>query len=414
MYSKFITFFVSFLAQICNFELTYFTQLHKSQEEFNICQNSSWKLIDNTQNVIKNKYLALDKIGNKFILLHDMSWKNHDESAQAADFDVGPQDYSAFYIHQKLKKINFSFFTKASLIEISEYVNSIIVILYALVFDFFNLNKTTNLYLYFLLILVIIILAAVLIMLIKNRQVKKIHYDIIDILAHEINTPLTSIKLLSDIIRKKNYISEEKLKQYAAIIYQESERLIQNATQILQSSYYNLSEVQLKLRYHSINGIIQHFINNYQSIYENKISFHANLQAIESVTKIDRNYFIGVLINLLENAKKYCNSDLPVIQIRTYNTKNKINIEFSDNGKGIPLKYHKIIFKRFYSVPQKNQQNRLGFGIGLYYVKIVLEKMNASIYIKSEETKGTTFIIIFKIQKPPVKWQKKNPEKLAY
>jgi two-component system, OmpR family, phosphate regulon sensor histidine kinase PhoR len=105
------------------------------------------------------------------------------------------------------------------------------------------------------------------------------------------------------------------------------------------------------------------------------------------------------MTNLLDNARKYSANSHAEVIISTYNAQNKLFIEISDNGTGIDSKYHKLIFDRFYRVPTGNVHDKSGYGVGLYYVKNILSKMNAKIRVRSRQGHGTTFTIQFKLKK---------------
>ena len=111
----------------------------------------------------------------------------------------------------------------------------------------------------------------------------------------------------------------------------------------------------------------------------------------------DKMHITNAIVNLLTNAVKYSNG-IPEITIRTYNIGLNIVIEVKDNGMGIPGKYHRYIFDKYFRVPTGDVHNIKGFGIGLSYVKSVVEAHNGKVHVESEPGKGSIFTVSFPIE----------------
>lgn len=232
----------------------------------------------------------------------------------------------------------------------------------------------------------------------KQRRMQKIRLDVINNMSHEFKTPLTSIQLISEMILQHGPdLKDEKLKHYAGIIHQETDKMLQQAKQILNSAYYDQSKVVLRKRVFNLHGLIEYVLNSYTTVYnENEISVSMSLSAGYPFATVDRNHFINVLTNLLDNARKYSKNGHVHVCFKTYNVKNKIFIEIQDNGIGIEAKYQKLIFERFYRVPSGNIHEKSGYGVGLFYVKTILKQMNAEIGVRSKPGEGSVFIVQFK------------------
>ncbi len=229
----------------------------------------------------------------------------------------------------------------------------------------------------------------------REKKIQKIRMDVINNMTHEFKTPLTSVKLISEMIMQQgSALSEDKLKHYARIINQEVNKLLRQAKQFLNTAYYEEKRMQLRKRLYNIHGLIQYIVDSYQTVFtEGEVNISTNLKATDPVVITDRNHFINVLTNLIVNAHKYAKNNQVDICISTFNEHNKLYIEVSDNGIGIDPKYHKMIFNRFYRVPSGNIHEKSGYGVGLFYVKNVLQQMNADIRVKSRLGQGSTFII---------------------
>ena len=123
-----------------------------------------------------------------------------------------------------------------------------------------------------------------------------------------------------------------------------------------------------------------------------------SLTADQAVIKGDAIHIINVFFNLIDNSIKY-NSGIPEISINTYNFKQKIHIKITDNGIGIHPKYQKKLFSKFFRVPTGNVHNVKGFGIGLYYVRKVIQAHKGTITAKSMPLQGTEFTIVLPLIK---------------
>lgn len=398
------------------FTIGFFFQHSYLQKEFHRYRKISWTLAYNAFVECKMRFKNLESTSDTSMLIQKMHLMlqnvlSHTLDTEDIFFEIFDDNEQLLHRNKQPRSLNYLFFLSSSFRELTTYEHPVLGKFHIQVLDVIAYRNKKFLFFFHALWILLCISTIGLALLVweKNRRSQKIRLDVVNNLAHEFKTPLTSIKLLSDLIRKKNYPSEEKLKQYATIIYQESDRVLRQAHQMIQSAYYDSSELTLLLRFHNIHGIIQYFIQNYLRVFEyEKLVFQSYLQATQPYVRIDRNHFLNVLTNLLDNAKKYCTAETLIICIRTYNIKNKVYVEFSDNGVGIPPKLQKYIFDRFYRVPDGNRHNTSGYGIGLYYVKTVLEKMEASIQVRSKESEGSTFIISMKIQKSPAIWQKKK------
>jgi len=232
----------------------------------------------------------------------------------------------------------------------------------------------------------------------KQRKMQKIRLDVINNMSHEFKTPLTSIQLVSEMIMQQGTsMREDKLKQYAGIIHQESNKMLQQATQILNSAYYDQSKFVLRNRNHNIHGLIDYVLNTYILVYSDKeIHISKKFNASNPVIAVDRNHFVNVMTNLLDNARKYAKGNHVNVTVSTHNEGSRLLIEVEDDGIGIEAKYQKMVFDRFYRVPSGNVHDKSGYGVGLFYVKTILSQMNADIRVKSRLGHGSVFILQFK------------------
>jgi two-component system, OmpR family, phosphate regulon sensor histidine kinase PhoR len=228
----------------------------------------------------------------------------------------------------------------------------------------------------------------------KQKRLSEIKNDFINNMTHELKTPISTISLSSEMLIKTDFTNDpERLKKYAGIIYKENKRLENQVERVLNVAKLDKQKLMLQ----KVDIHIHDLILEAKEIFEfNQLeregTIELELNAPNSVIQADQVHITNVVYNLLDNAIKYC-EDTPSIKIRTSNLKNGIAIEMQDNGIGIKKEDQKLIFDKFYRVPTGNLHNVKGFGLGLYYVKLIIEEHGGTVKLKSAAGAGTTFII---------------------
>jgi signal transduction histidine kinase len=213
-------------------------------------------------------------------------------------------------------------------------------------------------------------------------------------MTHELKTPISTISLASQMINDPSIPAESKnMKNISRIIEDESKRLGYQVEKVLQMAIFDRGKLKLKLKQTDINDLILSVINNF-TIQVDKLGgkITGELNAANSQVKIDTVHFTNVISNLVDNAVKY-SPEKPEILVSTENKNGKLLIRIRDKGIGIKKEDQKRIFEKFYRVPTGNIHNVKGFGLGLSYVKKIVEEHEGSIAIKSELNKGTEFEI---------------------
>jgi len=184
------------------------------------------------------------------------------------------------------------------------------------------------------------------------------------------------------------------------MIGDENKRLSSLVENILQTAILDKGEFKLKILPIDIHNLIEESISNIKLQVENKEGHIVNeLRAKEHIIYADRIHITNIVLNLIDNALKY-SKDKPLIQIKTHSDNTGIFISIEDNGIGISRENQKHIFDMMYRVPTGNIHNVKGFGLGLCYVKAVVEKHNGSIKVESELGKKTIFTIHLPFNKP--------------
>ncbi len=234
----------------------------------------------------------------------------------------------------------------------------------------------------------------------KERSILVNTKDFIDNMVHEFQTPLANIKFASGLIKKKielNCENKDKITQYTQLIQDENTKLSQNVKDIL-------DVVGLSVDTGANDAIDLHLVlkecsDLYRSVIaEKQGQLVLDLTAINYKVVGDKTYIKHTFLNLIDNAIKYTKEN-PSVFIKTFNRKHKLVVVVKDNGIGIPKCEQDKVFEKYYRVSTGNVHDIKGFGLGLSFVKKVVDNLKGNISVKSELGKGSSFIITLKVSK---------------
>ncbi|MFK8038610.1 MAG: sensor histidine kinase [Crocinitomicaceae bacterium] len=230
--------------------------------------------------------------------------------------------------------------------------------------------------------------------ILRQKKLSEIKNDFINNMTHELKTPISTIRLSSESLLYNSNNSIDKVEKYASIIYKENKRLEQQVERVLSVAKLDKGEIKLKYSNFDIHEIIEEAKDNFEfNQLENEGRIDLDLNAINCIVYSDMVHITNVIYNLLDNASKYCNK-IPEILISTQDEKNMIRVTVKDNGKGISKENLKLIFDKFYRVPTGNIHDVKGFGLGLFYVKSIIEKLKGKVSAKSQINHGSEFTIL--------------------
>lgn len=246
----------------------------------------------------------------------------------------------------------------------------------------------------FLIIVIILTFAYTLIAILKQKKISEMKNDFINNMTHEIKTPIATISLACEALSDKDIIKSERVyNNYISVINEENKRLGSLTERILQSAKLEKGQIILKKEEIDVHEIISDSIKNIKLQVENRGgNIRIRFNATNSILMADHDHITNVIFNLLDNANKYT-LRTPEIVISTENSYSGILISVKDNGTGISKSNQKKIFEKLYRIPTGNIHNVKGFGLGLSYVKAIVEQHEGKISIESELNKGTSFII---------------------
>lgn len=228
----------------------------------------------------------------------------------------------------------------------------------------------------------------------KQKKLSEMKNDLINNMTHEFKTPISTISLACEALKDKDIQkSDEIYKNYISVIDEENKRLGTMAEHILRSASLERGGIKLRREDLDIHELIRQGVNSKQINAESKGGhITMDLKAQNPTLWGDRIHLTNAIINLLDNALKY-NLNTPVIEISTKNLQDGLLISVKDNGIGISKANQKKIFDKLYRVHTGNRHDFKGFGLGLSYVKSIVEQHDGKITVESEPDKGSIFHI---------------------
>jgi two-component system phosphate regulon sensor histidine kinase PhoR len=240
--------------------------------------------------------------------------------------------------------------------------------------------------------------------LLRQKKLSEIKNDFINNMTHEFKTPLATISLAVDALRNDKVARDrEKMNYFSGIIKEENKRMNKHVETILQAAVMDRQEIQLNKQPLHVHNLIHEIMDNYKLQLEEKgakgeLSLDARFDYIEA----DPVHFRNLISNLVDNAVKYSKDNL-LIKIATYNTNKSIGIRIEDNGIGMSKETVRRIFEKFYRAHTGNIHNVKGFGLGLSYVKTVVDAHNGKIKVDSVLGKGSAFTLEIPLLKDKVR-----------
>lgn len=245
-----------------------------------------------------------------------------------------------------------------------------------------------------LILVVLVMFWRTILSLMKEKKISEHTTDFLNNMTHEFKTPLTNIALAGKMIIKDSTTKQgDKIKHYSEIILEENEKLRLQVEQVLSMTALERGEIPLRKAELDFHELINDSLKYISIQIENKKgNLKLNLNADKFVVMGDKTHLTNALCNLIDNAIKY-SKEKPELSIQTSDIGQNLIVIVSDKGIGIEMEYQRKVFDKFFRVPTGDVHDVKGFGLGLAYIKKIVELHEGTIELQSEKGKGTTFTI---------------------
>ena len=230
--------------------------------------------------------------------------------------------------------------------------------------------------------------------ILKQKRLSEIRNDFVSNMTHELKTPISTISLASQMLGDSSIPDKVKNTDYlSGVISDESKKLGYHVEKVLQLAIFEKGKLELKFKVCDLHEIIMNVINTFDiQIKHRGGNIIPDLKAEDYAVNIDQVHMTNVFSNLIDNAIKYCDRN-PEIKIASFNENGYLGIAIADNGIGMNKQDIKKIFEKFYRIPTGNIHTVKGFGLGLSYVKKIVEEHQGYIKVESKPFEGTVFRI---------------------
>ncbi|MBQ9286366.1 MAG: HAMP domain-containing histidine kinase [Bacteroidaceae bacterium] len=233
-------------------------------------------------------------------------------------------------------------------------------------------------------------------LIVRQKRETEMKNDFINNMTHEFKTPISSISLAAQMLGDKSIKkSDAMLDNLSGVIVSETRRLRYQVEKVLQMSLYERGNIRFNEKEIDANVVIDDVVKTFQlKVKQSGGTLTAALDAEDGAIYVDEMHFTNVIFNLMDNAVKYRRDDVPLeLKVSTRNQDNRLVVTVADNGIGMRSEDMKRIFERFYRVHTGNKHDVKGFGLGLAYVKSMVDLMHGTIKAESQLRQGTRFVI---------------------
>lgn len=233
-----------------------------------------------------------------------------------------------------------------------------------------------------------------------QRSISEIKTDFINNMTHEFKTPIATINIASDALKNDKVISDqERIRYYADLIKQENKRMNTQVEMVLRMAKLEKNQIDIQVQEFNINDLVHKSVATMRFIVNNlNGTIFEDYRASRSIVEGDIFHLENALNNILDNARKY-SKEKPQIYVSTYNEDDKVVIEVRDQGVGMSKTVLRKVFEQFYREETGNIHNVKGHGLGLAYVRKIVELHKGVVYAESEQEKGSAFFIKLPVKK---------------
>ncbi len=254
----------------------------------------------------------------------------------------------------------------------------------------------------FLILIIIGSFAYTISVIFKQKQVQEIKNDLINNITHELKTPISTISLAVQAMSDPGMREIASLREkYIEVIRDENHRLGQLVENVLQSAVFDRGDFRLKVKRIDLHQRIEKVLSSLSMQAQSKgIRINKNLHAKQVNVEVDDVMITNLIFNLMDNSIKYSAKETPYVTLSTWDEPHYFCFEVADNGIGISKDDQKRIFEKLYRVPTGNVHNVKGYGLGLSYVKSIVERHHGEISVKSALGEGSRFTVKIPLKQP--------------
>jgi signal transduction histidine kinase len=233
-------------------------------------------------------------------------------------------------------------------------------------------------------------------MLFSQKRLSEIKSDFINNMTHEFKTPIATITLAADSIQNPGVMKDpERIRHYVGLIKEENKRMNKQVERILQMSLLEKEDLQVKNEPVDLNDLVHEACNHFKlKVMSKGGQLRCQVPEDKIVLQVDRLHLFQCISNLIDNGIKY-SADKPEIDVRLENHGSEVCISVEDKGIGISKDQQERIFEKFYRVPTGDVHDVKGHGLGLNYVKRIMQKMGGSVELNARSGKGSRFTLVF-------------------
>jgi two-component system phosphate regulon sensor histidine kinase PhoR len=241
--------------------------------------------------------------------------------------------------------------------------------------------------------------------IIRQKKISEMKSDFINNMTHEFKTPIATISLAADTITNPKVINDESsIRHFISMIKKENSRMNKKVETILQIASLDKKEINFRFENISLHAVIERAVDTIDiQVQQKNGSVRLNLLASEPVVFGDAEHLTNLVNNLLDNAIKY-SPESPSITIETKNNEKGVILSVEDKGEGMSKSVQSKIFERFYRQSSGNVHDVKGFGLGLNYVRAIVDAHRGTVSVYSEPGNGSRFDVFL-----PFNWEKESP-----
>ena len=238
--------------------------------------------------------------------------------------------------------------------------------------------------------------------MLRQKKLGEIKNDFINNMTHEFKTPIATISLAVDALKNEKVLQDrQKMSYFSAIIKEENQRMNRQVETILKASQLEKQEIELNMQPLHVHEVIKDVVDNFAlQLQEKGGRAELVLNAINDLVMADEVHFSNMINNLIDNAVKYSKDNVPLlVKVTTQSNGKNLTVKVEDNGIGMSKETVKRVFERFYRAHTGNLHNVKGFGLGLSYVKTIVQAQGGEIKIDSMLGRGSIFILDLPLRK---------------